>query len=58
MTKRKTDTAAFKAKVVLELLREEKSLAQVATQYEVPPSQRHKWKQLAAEHLPMSCRLC
>ena len=35
MTKRKTYTAAFKAKVVLELLREEKPLAQVAARCEV-----------------------
>jgi len=52
MTKRKTYTAAFKAKVVVELLREEKPLAQVAAQYEVHPSQLRKWKQLAVEHLP------
>jgi len=52
MIKRKRYTAAFKAKVVLELLREEKPLAQVAAEYEVPPSQLRKWKQLAVEHLP------
>ena len=38
MSKRKTYTAAFKAKVVLALLREEKPLAQGATEHEVPPS--------------------
>ena len=52
MTKRKTYTAAFKAKVVLELLREEKPLAQVAAEYQVHPSQLRKWKQRAVEHLP------
>ena len=52
MTKRKTYTAAFKTKVVLELLREEKPLGQVAAEYEVHPSQLRKWKQLAVEHLP------
>jgi len=52
MTKRKTYTVAFKAKVVLELLRDEKPLAQVAAQYEVHPSQLRKWKQLAVQHLP------
>ena len=52
MTKRKTYTAAFKAKVVLELLREEKPLAQLAAEHEVHPGQLRKWKQLALEHLP------
>ena len=52
MRKRKTYTAAFKANVVLELLREEKPLAQVAAQYEVHPSQLRKWKQTALEQLP------
>jgi transposase len=52
MSKRKKYTTAFKAKVVLELLREEKPLAQVAGQYEVHPTQLRKWKQVAVEHLP------
>ena len=38
MTKPKTYTAAFNARAVLELLREQKPLAQVAAQYEVRPS--------------------
>jgi transposase-like protein len=52
MSKRKKYTTAFKAKVVLELLREEKPLAQVAGQYEVHPTQLRKWKRVAVEHLP------
>ena len=44
MTKRKTYTAAFKAKAGSELLREEKALAQVPARYEVHPSQLRKWK--------------
>jgi len=52
MTKRKICTAAFKAKAVLELLREEKPLAQLAAEHEVHPSQLRKWKQTTLEHLP------
>ena len=52
MTKRKTYTGAFKAKAVVELLREEKPLAQVAAEYEVHPSQLRKWKGMVLEHLP------
>jgi len=36
---RKHYTAAFKAKVVQELLKEEKTLVQIATEYEVHPTQ-------------------
>ncbi len=52
MTKRKTYTAVFKAKVVVKLLREEKPLAQVAAQYEIHPGQLRKWKRTVLEHLP------
>jgi len=36
---RKQYTAAFKARVVQELLKEEKTLAQIAAEYEVHPTQ-------------------
>jgi len=36
---RKQYSAAFKARVVQELLEEEKTLAQIATEYEVHPTQ-------------------
>ena len=36
---RKQYTAAFKARVVQELIKEEKTLAQIATEYEVHPTQ-------------------
>jgi len=41
---RKHHSAAFKAKVVQELLREEKSLAQLAAEYGVSTKQLNRWK--------------
>jgi putative transposase len=49
---RKQYTAAFKARVVQELLREEKTLAPIASEYEVHPTQLKNWKTLAVEGLP------
>ena len=48
---RKQYTAAFKAKVVQELLKEEKTLAQIATEYEVHPTQLKNWRATALEGL-------
>jgi len=49
---RKQYTAAFKAKVVQELLKEEKTLAQLASEYEVHPTQLKEWRSRAVEGLP------
>lgn len=49
---RKQYTANFKAQVVLELLKEEKTIAQIASEYEVHPTQLKKWKAEAIENLP------
>ena len=49
---RKQYTAAFKAKVVQELLKEEKTLAQLASEYEVHPTQLKNWRAVALEGLP------
>ena len=48
---RKQYSAAFKAKVVQELLKEEKTLAQIASEYEVHPTQLKKWRAVALEGL-------
>jgi putative transposase len=48
---RKHYTAAFKARVVQELLKEEKTLAQIATEYEVHPTQLKNWRAIALEGL-------
>src|SRR5215472_9604228 len=49
---RKQYTAAFKARVVQELLKEEKTLAQLASEYEVHPTQLKSWRAVALEGLP------
>ncbi len=49
---RKQYTTAFKARVVQELLKEEKTLAQIATEYEVHPTQLKNWRAVALEGLP------
>ena len=49
---RKQYTAAFKAKVVQELLKEEKTLTQIASEYEVHPTQLKNWRAIALEGLP------
>lgn len=52
MAPRKSYAPALKAKAVLELLREEKSLTQVAAEYGVHPNQLRRWKQTVIEQLP------
>ncbi len=42
--KRKQFTAVFKAQVVQEMLREEKTIAQIASEYGVHPTQLNQWK--------------
>ena len=49
---RKQFTSAFKAKVVQELLKEEKTLAQISSEYEVHPTQLKNWRAMALEGLP------
>jgi transposase len=41
---RRNFSAAFKAKVAVEALREQKSMAQLATEYELHPNQISMWK--------------
>jgi putative transposase len=49
---RKHYTDAFKAQVVQEILREEKSIAQLASEYGVHPTQLNTWKAIALQGLP------
>lgn len=49
---RKQYSAAFKAKVVQELLKEEKGLGQLAAEYQVSSKQLTRWKSIALEGLP------
>ncbi|TCO69144.1 integrase core domain-containing protein [Marinisporobacter balticus] len=44
MKKRRSFTPEFKTQVVLELLREEKELNQLATEHEIAPNMLRNWK--------------
>ena len=52
MQTRKQYSAAFKAQLVQELLREEKTVAQLAAEHGLHPTQLHKWRSIALEGLP------
>jgi transposase len=49
---RKRYTPTFKSQVVRELLKEEKTLAQVAAEHGVHPTQLIKWRATAVQGLP------
>ena len=49
---RKQYTAAFKARVVQGMLKEEKTLAQIAAEFEVHATQLKNWRVIALEGLP------
>src|SRR5437016_4529086 len=51
MTK-KTYTSAFKAQVVLDILKDQKTMAQLASEYGVHPNLLREWKLLALKALP------
>lgn len=48
---RKKYTATFKAQVVLEILKEEKTLAQIASEHGIHPTQLRDWKAQALSGL-------
>lgn len=50
MPKGKRISASLKAQIVLEALREEKSVAQMASENQIHPNQIHKWKKQALEN--------
>ena len=49
MPRRKRLTASQKAQIVLEAIREEKSVSQIAAENGTHPNQIHKWKKQALE---------
>ena len=49
---RKQYTAAIKAKIVTELLKEEKTLTQLASEYGVSTKQLSRWKNYALGEMP------
>ena len=48
----KRHTATFKAQVTLELLKEAKTVTQIAAEHSVHPGQLHRWKRQAIENFP------
>lgn len=49
---RKNHTANFKAQLVLEMLKEEKTVSELASTYGVHPTMLHRWKKQAVADLP------
>ena len=49
---RRKFTTQFKAQVAREMLRESKTMAQIASEYEVASSQLSEWKQTVIKGLP------
>ena len=50
--KRTKHSAATKARVAIEALRERKTMAQIASHYQVAPTQVGNWKKEAIKRLP------
>jgi len=49
----KSRDAAFKARVALEAVKGEKTIAQIASEYGIHPNQIGQWKKKLLEELPM-----
>lgn len=49
---RKTYTAAFKVKLVQELLKENQSLSQLAAEHKVHPNQLRQWREIVLQGMP------
>jgi len=49
---KKTYSPEFKAKVILELLREEMTIGQLSNKYEVHQTQLNRWRKAVVEGLP------
>ena len=43
-------SAKQKAQIVLEIFKEERTIAQIASEYNVHPNQLHRWKKQATDH--------
>jgi len=50
--KRKQFQASFKSRVVLESLKEQQTLSELASRFEIHPNQISNWKRQAKEQLP------
>lgn len=49
---KKVYTPAFKAQIVLELIKEEKTLVQIGSEYQVAATVLREWKMIALKGLP------
>ncbi len=49
---KKSYSPAFKAQIVRELLKEEKSVSQLAAEHSLHPNQLYRWRDLALAGLP------
>jgi putative transposase len=47
---RKQHSAELKAQIVLEILKEEKSISELASEYDIHPNQLSRWKREALEN--------
>jgi len=47
---RRRFSAKQKSQIVLEILKEEKTVAQIASEYQVHPNQLHRWKKEGTEN--------
>lgn len=52
MPKQTRHSATFKAQVVLEMLKEERTVAQMAAAHQIHPGQLHRWKRQALDNFP------
>jgi len=52
MGKRRQFTSEFKVKVVLEVLREEQTMGELASKYQINPNQLARWRQEFLERAP------
>jgi len=52
MKMKKNYSAAFKSRVALEAIKAEKTIAEIASRFEVHPNQVTKWKKQALEAMP------
>lgn len=54
MKKRKNYTAKQKAQIVLELLREERTVAEISSEYGIHPNLLYRWKKQALENFHLA----
>jgi len=52
MPKRKRFSVSQKAQIILEVLKEERTMAQIASEYGIHPNVIYRWKKQALENLP------